>query len=135
MHFFRRVRLAGGGGGGQDDGRNRHIAHQITSISASKAPAERRFCRIAITSRGVDPMEASARTNSSTVAPCFNTRLRAFSSFAVTLVCGTTTVLPAARVLGCETCISVWISTVRLPCRMATGDTRSEERRVGKEGR
>src|ERR1017187_2047462 len=123
-HLFRSVRFSGGGGG-QDDRRNCHIALQITSISASRAPAARKFCRIAITSRGVEPMEASARTSSSTGAPCFNTTLRAFSSLAVTLVCGATGVVRTAMGLGCETFISVWISTVRLPCRMATGDTRT----------
>src|ERR1019366_8786202 len=58
--------------------------------------------------------------SSSTVAPCFNTRLRAFSSFAATVVRGTTSVVPAAMGLGCETCSTVWISTVRLPCRTAS---------------
>src|ERR1022692_2303538 len=129
VHLGGILGFGGGGRGGGwrtgQDGRHRESAHEITSISASRAPAARRFCRIAITSRGVEPMEASARPNSSTVAPCFNTTLRAFSSLAVTLVCGTTGVVPAGMGLGCETCISVWISTVRLPCRMATGDTRT----------
>ena len=58
---------------------------------------------MAITSRGVEPMAASARTNSSTVAPSFNTTLRAFSSLAVVLVCGTTSVVPCERGAGCET--------------------------------
>ena len=40
--------------------------------------------------RGVDPIELKACTNCSTVAPSFNTRLRAFSSPVVVVCCGTT---------------------------------------------
>src|ERR1039457_6758231 len=99
--------------------------HQITSISASSAPAERRACRMAMMSRGVEPMAASARQSSSTVAPCFSTMLRAFSSLAPTVVCGTTSVVPCESGPGCDTARLVWISTFRLPCRMATGATRT----------
>src|SRR5581483_10831211 len=78
--------------GGRQGRDGRH--GQITSISASRAPAPRRFWRIAMTSRGVEPMAASARTSSSMVAPCFRMTFRAFSSLAETVVCGTTSVVP-----------------------------------------
>jgi len=76
-------------------------------MSASSAPAARKLCRIAMTSRGVDPIEPSARTSSSTVAPCLSTRLRYFSALAPTETCGTTAVCPCERGAGCETVFTV----------------------------
>ena len=76
-------------------------------------------------SRGVEPIADSARTNSSTVAPCFSTTVRAFSSLADTVVCGVTSVVPADSGFGCDTISTVFTSTLRLPCRMATGDIRT----------
>src|SRR5580700_7919191 len=77
-------------------------AHQITSNSASSAPAARRFCRIAITSRGVEPMAARACTSSSTVAPCLSNTLRAGASLTFTPTLATAAVVPADSGGGCE---------------------------------
>src|SRR5580704_17800781 len=78
-------------------GRSRHTrrrntrnpAHQITSSSASRAPAALIACRIEITSRAVAPMACRRVTKSSTLAPSFRATLRAALSEAVTLVSGT----------------------------------------------
>ena len=56
-----------------------------------------------MTSRGVEPMEESARTSSSTVAPCWRTRLRVFSSLIPTPTWGTTSVVPEDNACGWET--------------------------------
>ena len=48
-------------------------------------------------SRADDPMAVRARTSSSTVAPCFRTTLRVGASLAVTVVSGTTSVVPFER--------------------------------------
>ena len=48
-------------------------------------------------------MAVSARTSSSTVAPCFSSTLRDCSCFTATLVCSVTCVVPALSALGWET--------------------------------
>ena len=76
-------------------------------------------------SRAVEPIALSARTSSSTLAPCLSTTLRAFFSFVSTLTSGVTMVWPVESGLGCEALKKVWISTVRVPSRITTGEMRT----------
>src|SRR5690242_15622219 len=59
----RTSRVRGRDGGSKKGGVRDWRHDQITSISASRAFARRRFCRIAMTSRGVEPILARARTS------------------------------------------------------------------------
>jgi len=43
---------------------------QDVNVLFERSLGRRKLCRIAITSRWVDPIYPRARTNSSTVAPC-----------------------------------------------------------------
>src|SRR5579863_8787197 len=77
--------------------------HQMTSSSASSAPAALMACRIEITSRAVAPIACRRVTSCSTLAPSLNSTLRAGASPALILVSGTTSVCPEASALGWET--------------------------------
>ena len=87
----------------QVDARKDAAIRELSEKFDKWSPADFKLCRMAIMSRGVEPMALSARTRSSTVAPCFKMILRAFSSFAATESCGMTCVLPCEKGAGCDT--------------------------------
>src|SRR5271165_2917740 len=105
-------------------GRERDIhwftQHQITSRSASSAPAALIACKIEITSRALAPILCNPPTNSSTLAPSPISRRFAGLSLACTSVLPTTSVFPGDKGAGWETEYSVEICTENPPCRMDT---------------
>src|SRR5690606_23787569 len=126
---FQVLRLAGQGRGGiaQQVGRGGEGAHQITSISAWRAPAALMACRMLIMSRGLTPSAFRPLTSvDREVEPPTSRISRPASSLMLTSDCGTTTVWPPR--LNGSGWLTIGVSctdTVRLPCATATVEIRT----------
>src|SRR5580658_5119206 len=123
---------AGGGGalGGRVDGRGdqRERTHHITWMSACSAPDALIACRMEIMSRGVTPRALRPVTTLCNEAPPpTNSSFLPFSSSTLTVLCGTTVVVPWLNGSGWLTFgVSVTVM-VRLPWAIATVEMRTSE--------
>src|SRR5690606_17641440 len=128
-HGFEILRLAGAGRGvgAQQVGRDGEGGHQITSISAWRAPAALMACRMLIMSRGLTPKAFRPLTRvESEVEPPTSRIWRPVSSLMLTSDCGTTTVWPPR--LNGSGWLTIGVScadTVRFPCATATVEIRT----------
>src|SRR5690606_18147805 len=107
------------GGDGQD-------VHQITSISACRAPAALMACRMLIMSRGLTPRAFKPLTKvDREVEPPTIRIWRPVSSAMLMSDWGTSAVWPALKGSGWLTKGDSWTETVRLPWATATVETRT----------